>query len=83
MYDLTFCQNGHSSQENHVFFMPHAFSQSENPFGQCEHFNQVEPFEKLWFLIVKENGCVVTPMLPLQTNKDISFARTYTCLQVF
>jgi hypothetical protein len=29
--------------------MPHAFNQSEHPFGQCEHFNQVEPFEKLWF----------------------------------
>jgi hypothetical protein len=26
--------------------MTHAFSQSEHPFGQCGHFNQVEPFEK-------------------------------------
>jgi len=81
MYDLTFCQNGHFSQKNHVFFMPRAFSQSEHLFGQCEHFNQVEPFEKLWFLVMKEN--VVTPMLPLQTHKDISFAQTCTCLQVF
>ncbi len=32
---------------NHVFFMPHDFSQSEHPYGQCEHLNQVEPFEKL------------------------------------
>jgi hypothetical protein len=32
--------------------MPHAFSQNEHPFGQCEHFTQVEPFEKPWFLIV-------------------------------
>jgi hypothetical protein len=32
---------------------------------------------------VKENGCVVAPMLPLQTHKDISFAQTHTCLQVF
>jgi hypothetical protein len=32
---------------NHVFFMPHAFSQSEHPFSQCEHFKQIEPFEKL------------------------------------
>jgi hypothetical protein len=35
-----------------VSFMPHAFSQSEYPFGQCEHFNQVDPFEKPWFLVV-------------------------------
>jgi hypothetical protein len=50
MYELTFGQNGHFSkttnQNNHVFFMPHAFSQSEHPFGQYGHFNQVEPFEK-------------------------------------
>jgi hypothetical protein len=32
---------------NHVLFMPHAFNQSEHLFGQCEHFSQVEPFEKL------------------------------------
>jgi hypothetical protein len=30
--------------------MPHAFSQNEHPFGQRGHFNQVEPFEKPWFL---------------------------------
>jgi hypothetical protein len=39
-------------QKNHVSFMPHAFSQSEHPFGQCGHFNQVEPFEKPLFLVV-------------------------------
>jgi hypothetical protein len=35
-----------TNKKNHVAFMPHAFSQSEHPFGQCAHFNQVEPFEK-------------------------------------
>jgi len=35
-----------TNQKNHVFFMPHAFNRSEHPFGQCEHFNQVEFFEK-------------------------------------
>jgi hypothetical protein len=65
MYDLIFGQNVHFSQKNHVFFMSHVFSQSGHPFGQCEHFNQVEPFKKLLFLVVKENGCVVTVMLPL------------------
>jgi hypothetical protein len=35
-----------TNQNDHVSFMPHAFSQSEHPFGQCEHFNQVKPFEK-------------------------------------
>jgi hypothetical protein len=35
-----------TNQKNHVFFMIHAFSKSEHPFGQCGHFNQVEPFEK-------------------------------------
>jgi hypothetical protein len=35
------------NQKSHVFFMPHAFSESEHHFGQCEHFNQVEPFLKL------------------------------------
>ncbi len=51
MYDLTLCQNGHfnqkNQQKNHVSFMPHAFNQKEHPFGQCEHFSQVEPFENL------------------------------------
>jgi hypothetical protein len=50
MYNLTFGQNGHFSkktnQNNHVFFMPHAFNQTEHSFGQCGHFNQVEFFEK-------------------------------------
>jgi hypothetical protein len=36
-----------TNQENHVFFMPHACSQNGHPFGQCEHFSQIEPFEKL------------------------------------
>jgi hypothetical protein len=35
-----------TNRKNYVSFMPHAFSQSEHPFGQCGHFNQVEPFEK-------------------------------------
>jgi hypothetical protein len=34
------------TNQNHVFFMPHAFSRNEHPFGQCEHFSQVEFFEK-------------------------------------
>jgi hypothetical protein len=50
MYDLTLGQNGHfnknTNQNNHVSFMPHVFRQSEHPFGQCEHFSQVEPFKK-------------------------------------
>jgi hypothetical protein len=49
MYNLTLSQNGHFSKKtnlkNHVFFMAHAFSQSGHPFGQCEHFSQVELFE--------------------------------------
>jgi hypothetical protein len=36
-----------TNQNNCVTFMFHAFNQSEHPFGQCEHFNEVEPFEKL------------------------------------
>jgi hypothetical protein len=35
-----------TNQKNHVSFMTHAFNQSEHPFGQCGHFNQVELFEK-------------------------------------
>jgi hypothetical protein len=36
-----------TNQKNRVFFMPHALNQSEShSFGQCRHFNQVEPFEK-------------------------------------
>jgi hypothetical protein len=34
------------NQKNHMSFMPHAFSQSEHPLGQCGHFSQIEPFEK-------------------------------------
>jgi hypothetical protein len=37
-------------KKNHVSFMPHAFSQSEHPFGQCGHFNQVEPLKNHDFL---------------------------------
>jgi hypothetical protein len=54
MYNLTFGQNNHFSkktnQKNLVFFMPHAFNQSEHPRGQCEHFSQAEPFENHDFL---------------------------------
>jgi len=35
-----------TNQKNHVFFMPHAFSQIKHPFDQCKHFGQVESFEK-------------------------------------
>jgi hypothetical protein len=35
-----------------VSFMSHVFSQCEHPFGQCGHFNQVEPFEKPWFVVM-------------------------------
>jgi hypothetical protein len=35
-----------TNQKNHVPFMSHAFNQNEHHFGQREHFNQVEPFEK-------------------------------------
>jgi hypothetical protein len=35
-----------------VSFMSHVFSQNEHPFGQCGHFNQVEPFEKPWFVVM-------------------------------
>jgi hypothetical protein len=44
MYNLTLDQNGCygflNQPKEACFFMPH-------PYGQCEHFNQVEPFEKL------------------------------------
>jgi hypothetical protein len=39
-----------------VFFVTHAFNQSEHPFGQCGYFSQVEPFEKPWFLVVTIRG---------------------------
>ncbi len=35
-----------TNKKDHVYFMPHAFSQREHPFGQRGHFSQVEPFEK-------------------------------------
>ncbi len=44
-----------TNQKIHVSFMPHAFNKNEHPFGQCEHFNQVEPFEKPWFLVMVIN----------------------------
>jgi hypothetical protein len=34
------------NQKNHVSFMPNAFSQNEDPCGQCGYFGQVKPFEK-------------------------------------
>jgi hypothetical protein len=36
-----------TNQNKHVSFMPYAYNQSGHPFGQCKHFSQVEPFEKL------------------------------------
>ncbi len=39
-----------------MFFITHAFSQSEHPFGQCGHFNQVKPFENPWFLTMITRG---------------------------
>ncbi len=41
-----------TNKKNHVSFIPHAFSQSKHPFDQCKYFNQVEPFEKPWLIIV-------------------------------
>jgi hypothetical protein len=35
-----------TNQKNDMSFIPNAFSQSEHPFDQCGHFNQVEPIEK-------------------------------------
>jgi len=35
-----------TNQKNLVFFIPHVFSRSEHPFTQCEHYSQVEFFEK-------------------------------------
>jgi hypothetical protein len=50
MYDLTLGQHGNfgkkNIKKNHVSFMPHAFNQSEHPFGQCGHFSPLQPFEK-------------------------------------
>jgi hypothetical protein len=28
-------------------------SQNDHPLGQCEHFNQVEPFQKSRFLVLE------------------------------
>ncbi len=58
MYDLTFGQNGHFNQnqpKKPCVFHAHAFSQNEHCFCQCEHFSQVEPFEKPWFLVMSYN----------------------------
>jgi hypothetical protein len=41
-----------TNQKNHVSFMPHAITQNKHPFNQCV-LNQIEPFEKSWFLVVK------------------------------
>jgi hypothetical protein len=35
-----------TKQKKYVSFMPCDFNQNEHPFGQYEHFNQFEPFEK-------------------------------------
>ncbi len=55
MYDLTLGQNGHFSQ-NYQLKNPFAFhapcNQNKHPFGQCGYLNQVEPFEKPWFVVV-------------------------------
>jgi len=32
--------------------MPHVFSESEHPFGQCKHFSQVDSFEMPWFVVM-------------------------------
>jgi len=36
--------------KNHVFFMPNVRVNVDIPFNQCVHFNQVEHFEKSWFI---------------------------------
>jgi hypothetical protein len=52
--------------------MFHVFNQSEHPFGQCGHFNQVDLFEKPWFLVMfcnptktqtYGNKCIQTPKM--------------------
>jgi hypothetical protein len=52
MYDSTLGQNGHFNkkktiQKNHVSSMPHTFNHNRHRFGQCGHWSQVEPFQKL------------------------------------
>ncbi len=52
-----------TNKKHHVSFMPHAFNESEHYFGQCGHFSQVEPFEKLRFLVMSVetlDTCVTT-----------------------
>ncbi len=44
---------------NHVLFVLHAFSQNEHPFDQFGHFNEVEPFEKPWFLVMLIILCIM------------------------
>jgi hypothetical protein len=39
-----------TNKKNHVSFIIHVFSQNKHPFGQCEQFSQVEPFENRDFL---------------------------------
>ncbi len=41
-----------TNQKNHLPFMHHAFNQNKHIFGQCGYLNQVEPFEKPWFVIM-------------------------------
>jgi len=58
MYNLILSQNGHSNKRKQLkkpcVFHGLAFSQSRHPFGQCEHFSQVEFFEKPRFVIVQK-----------------------------
>jgi hypothetical protein len=37
--------------------MPHAFNKIERPLVNVNTFNQIEPFEKLWFLLVYYWSC--------------------------
>ncbi len=60
MYNLKFGQNGHfnikkTNQKNHVSFIPFAFNQNRQNLGQCGHFNQIECFEKPWFVVLNQN----------------------------
>jgi hypothetical protein len=41
-----------TNQNKHVFFMLYAYNQIGHPFGQCKHFSQVEPFEKLCYIVM-------------------------------
>jgi hypothetical protein len=53
--------------------MTYAFSQNEHPFGQCGHFNQVEPLRKPWFFVV--NGC--HPLVDICSFFINTFIQTY------